>query len=60
MRAFSSHIMQEVEALADRLIIICGGHVVADGTPAELRNKTNIDDLEEVFVALTSETSSQA
>ncbi len=57
---FSSHIMQEVEALADRLIIICGGRVVADGTPAELRNKTNIDDLEEIFVALTSETSSQA
>lgn len=53
---FSSHIMQEVEALADRLIIIRAGRVVADGTPEELRSKTDIDDLEEMFVTLTAET----
>ena len=52
---FSSHIMQEVEALADRLIVIHAGRVVADDTPADLHSKTGIDDLEEMFVALTGE-----
>ena len=32
----SSHILPEVEAVCDRLIIIAEGQIVADGTPAEL------------------------
>lgn len=35
----STHILQEVEATADRIIIICDGKVVADGTIEELRNR---------------------
>ena len=33
----SSHLLHEVEAVADRLVIINGGRIVADGTPAELQ-----------------------
>lgn len=49
---FSSHIMQEVNALCDRVVIIACGKVVAEGTPDELRESAGIDDLEEVFVRL--------
>jgi ABC-2 type transport system ATP-binding protein len=37
---FSSHIMQEVDALCQRVIIINKGNIVADAPIAELRNKT--------------------
>ncbi len=46
----SSHIMSEVSALCDDLIIVSEGRVVATGTPDELRQQTGTDDLEEVFV----------
>jgi sodium transport system ATP-binding protein len=49
---FSSHIMQEVSALCDRVIIIAHGKVVASGSPDELRERAGIADLEEVFVRL--------
>ena len=47
----SSHVMQEVAALCDRIVVIANGHVVAQGTPEELRRETGGRDLEEVFVA---------
>ncbi|HEY8521033.1 MAG TPA: ATP-binding cassette domain-containing protein [Gammaproteobacteria bacterium] len=47
----SSHIMQEVEALVDRLVIIAGGRVVERGTPAELAARHPGRNLEEIFVA---------
>lgn len=47
---FSSHIMAEVEALCDRLVVIADGRVMAEGTPAELRQLTGHQDLEEVFL----------
>jgi sodium transport system ATP-binding protein len=50
---FSSHVMQEVAALCDRIVIIAQGHVVAQGTPDELRAQTGHQDLEEAFVALS-------
>ncbi len=46
----SSHIMQEVAALCDHVVIIAHGRVVADGTPAELRQSTGLDNLEDAFV----------
>jgi sodium transport system ATP-binding protein len=49
---FSSHIMQEVAALCDRIVVIAQGTVVADGTPDELRSLTGRDNLEDAFVAL--------
>ena len=50
---FSSHIMQEVSALCDRIVVIAQGKVVADGTPDELRSLTGRDNLEDAFVALS-------
>jgi len=49
----TSHIMQEVSALADRIVILADGHVVLQGTPSELRRATGLYDLEEIFMAAT-------
>jgi sodium transport system ATP-binding protein len=46
----SSHIMQEVARLCDRIVVIAQGHVVADGTPDELRESTGCNNLEDAFV----------
>lgn len=50
---FSSHIMQEVSALCDRIVIIAAGRVAAEGTPEELLRQTGHASLEDAFVALT-------
>jgi sodium transport system ATP-binding protein len=47
---FSSHIMQEVAALCDRIVVIAHGKVVAQGTPEELRAQTGESNLEDAFV----------
>lgn len=47
---FSSHIMQEVAALCDRIVIISHGKVAIDDTKNGIREKTACDDLEEAFV----------
>ena len=47
---FSSHIMQEVAALCDRIVVIAQGRVVAQGTPDELRRQTGQQNLEDAFV----------
>ena len=49
---FSSHIMQEVAALCDRIIVIARGRVVAEGSPEELRARTGAASLEDAFVSL--------
>ncbi len=49
---FSSHIMQEVAALCDRIVVIARGEVQASGSPDELRALTGLDDLEDTFVQL--------
>jgi sodium transport system ATP-binding protein len=49
---FSSHIMQEVAALCDRIVVIAQGEVRAVGTPDELRAQTGEDNLEDAFVRL--------
>jgi sodium transport system ATP-binding protein len=48
----SSHIMQEVAALCDRIVVIAHGRVVAQGTPDELRERTGESNLEDAFVKL--------
>ena len=48
----SSHIMQEVAVLADRIVIIAQGHVVADGTPEEILSSSGDSELESAFVTL--------
>jgi len=46
----SSHIMQEVAQLCDRIVVIARGRVAADGTPDELRAATGCTNLEDAFV----------
>jgi sodium transport system ATP-binding protein len=48
---FSSHIMQEVSALCDHIVVISGGLVVASGTADDLKRATGRDTLEDAFVA---------
>ena len=48
----SSHIMQEVAALCDHIVIIAHGRVVASGAPDELRAKAGEQNLEDAFVKL--------
>jgi sodium transport system ATP-binding protein len=49
---FSSHIMQEVAALCDRIVIIAKGHVVFQGTPDEVLQSTGLTTLEDAFLKL--------
>ncbi len=49
---FSSHVMQEVAALCDRIVIIGGGRVVAEGTAQDLIAQSGAATLEDAFVAL--------
>ncbi|HYU32625.1 MAG TPA: ATP-binding cassette domain-containing protein [Thermoanaerobaculia bacterium] len=49
---FSTHILQEVSAVCDRVVIIARGRVVAEGTPEELPARTGKTNLEDAFVQL--------
>jgi sodium transport system ATP-binding protein len=49
---FSSHVMQEVSALCDRIIVIAKGRVAAHGTSEELLALTGTSSLEDAFVTL--------
>jgi sodium transport system ATP-binding protein len=49
---FSSHIMQEVAALCDRIVVIAKGRVIADESPDALRAQTGETNLEDAFVKL--------
>ena len=49
---FSSHIMQEVAALCDHIVIIAKGKVAAQGSAEELRRISGEDNLEDAFVKL--------
>ena len=49
---FSSHIMQEVAALCDRIVVVAHGRVVADGTTDAIRAQAGRDNLEDAFVHL--------
>jgi sodium transport system ATP-binding protein len=52
---FSSHVMQEVTALCDVIVIMAHGVVAARGTAAELLATSGATNLEDAFVALTGE-----
>jgi sodium transport system ATP-binding protein len=47
---FSSHIMQEVSALCEHIVIIAQGQVVAIGTPDQIKEATGKTNLEDAFV----------
>jgi sodium transport system ATP-binding protein len=49
---YSTHVMSEAEKLCDRIGIIHGGTLRAEGTLAELRARTGETDLEECFIRI--------
>jgi sodium transport system ATP-binding protein len=57
---FSSHVMQEVAALCDRVVIIGHGRVLADEEPLSLRERCGAASLEEAFLQLLSGAEGQA
>ena len=48
----TSHNMQEVERLCERIVFVASGRVVADGTAAQVADRFGRDDLEGVFLHL--------
>lgn len=55
----STHNLEEVEAICDRVIVVAGGRIILDTTPAELvettEHKSTINALEEVFISIKTE-----
>jgi ABC-2 type transport system ATP-binding protein len=50
----STHIMQEVEAVCDQVIIISKGKIVADESLIQLKHNNDGQTLEEIFIQLTN------
>ena len=50
--ALTTHYLEEADALADRVIVLARGEVVADGSPQSLKDRAG-DDLEQAFLGLT-------
>lgn len=48
-----SHAMDEVERLCDRIVLLCQGRIVTEGTPQQVRTEAGTQTLEEAFVAFT-------
>jgi len=51
----STHILEEVDAVCSRAIIIASGQILFDGTPAELHDKSENRNLEEAFRLITTQ-----
>jgi len=51
----TSHDMAEAERLCERIGLLAGGSLVAEGTAGELRRKAGCDNLDDVFIRLTGE-----
>jgi sodium transport system ATP-binding protein len=52
---YSTHIMREAERLCDRIAILHRGHILAEGTLAEMTEQHGEPDLEELFFRLISQ-----
>ena len=57
---YSSHVMQEVAVLCDRIAIVADGRTVVDGTAEEILVATGCDDLEDAFVAAAATSSDES
>lgn len=52
---YTSHNMREVEEMCDRVVFLRQGRPVAEGTPAEVRERAGRSSLEEVFIDLAGQ-----
>ena len=52
---YSSHIMDVVEKICDRIVIISDGEIIADGTFESLKNSSHQGSLENIFTSLTGD-----
>lgn len=50
---FTTHYIEEADRVADRVVVIDEGRVIASGTPKEIINQNNAVDLEDAFIKLT-------
>jgi len=50
----STHILEEVDAVCDRAIIIADGKILFDGSPAELRSQSSAGDIDDAFRRITT------
>jgi sodium transport system ATP-binding protein len=53
---FSSHVMQEIAALCDRVVIIGDGRLLADDTPFNIRERLQVESFEEAFLRVLGTT----
>ncbi len=51
---FSSHVMQEVAAVSDEILIVSDGTIAAQGTQLELQQQTEKSNLEDAFVHIVT------
>ena len=47
----STHVMQEISVVCDRIVVLAGGAVVATGTPQELQDRCGAAALEDAFIS---------
>lgn len=52
---FSSHSMQEVERICDRILIIHKGKIIEEGTIQSFKEKYKSDDMEDIFMLLVGD-----
>lgn len=55
---FATHRLEEADAVADRVVVLCRGRLLADGTPTQVTAQAaglGTVSLEEAFLQLTSE-----
>lgn len=57
---FSTHIMREAERIADRIVMIHKGRLIAEGTLEELREDTSQQDLDDIFVSYVNRQNDEA
>jgi ABC-2 type transport system ATP-binding protein len=51
---YCSHVMDVVERVCDRIVILAEGRIIADGSFAELQSMSKASSLERLFTELTS------
>jgi sodium transport system ATP-binding protein len=47
---FSTHIMREAERIADKIVMIHEGKILAKGTWEEFKHQTGLHDLDDIFI----------